>query len=120
MNDAPGIDTREMKRLLETRLAELEGFIRSGAENRTDTELDQQRIGRLSRMDAMQQQAMDDETHRRREREFEKTKAALRRIEEGDYGYCSACDEPIAPKRLENDPAAMMCIDCASKVGEQS
>lgn len=120
MNDAPGIDTGKMKRLLEARLAELGELIRSGAENRTDTELDQQRIGRLSRMDAMQQQAMEDETHRRREREFEKTKAALGRIEEGDYGYCSACDEPIAAKRLENDPAAMMCIDCASKVGGQS
>jgi len=117
MNDAPGIDTTKMSRLLETRRADLEAFIHNAAENRTDTELDQQRIGRLSRMDAMQQQAMDDETHRRRERELEKIKAALRRIEDGDYGYCSACDEPIAPKRLENDPGALMCIACASKAG---
>ena len=115
MTDAPGMDLPAMKQLLDAREAELEKLIRSGADNRTDTELDQQRIGRLSRMDAMQQQAMDDETHRRRERELVRVKAALQRLVTGDYGYCTACDEEIAPRRLQNDPSAMLCIGCASK-----
>jgi DnaK suppressor protein len=115
MTDAPGIDPKAMKGLLDARLAELEELIKSGAENRTDTELDQQRIGRLSRMDAMQQQAMEDETHRRREKELVRVKSALLRLGAGDYGYCTACDEIIAIKRLENDPATMLCIDCANK-----
>lgn len=119
MTDAPGIDTKKMKQALESRRTELETLIRSGEEHRTDTELDQQRMGRLSRMDAMQQQAMEDETHRRRERELTRLDAALARIEAGDYGYCTACDEPIAPRRLENDPSVMLCIDCASRAGDR-
>jgi DnaK suppressor protein len=115
MADAPGIDPKAMERLLDARFAELEALIKSGTENRTDTELDQQRIGRLSRMDAMQQQAMEDETHRRREHELVRVKSALLRLAAGDYGYCTACDEIIAPRRLENDPATMLCIDCANK-----
>jgi len=115
MADTPGIDLKAMKRLLDARLAELGELIKSGAKNRTDTELDQQRIGRLSRMDAMQQQAMEDETHRRREKELVRVKSALLRLTAGDYGYCTACDDVIAVKRLENDPATMLCIDCANK-----
>lgn len=77
-------------------------------------ELDQTSVGRLSRMDALQGQAMSKEQGRRRELELKKISAALRRIESGDYGDCLACDEPIATKRLTLDPAATLCIDCAS------
>jgi DnaK suppressor protein len=76
-------------------------------------ELDQSRMGRLSRMDAMQGQAMSVETRRRREEELRNIVTALARIESGDYGYCIACDEPIASARLEVDPAAKHCIKCA-------
>ncbi len=117
MNDAPGIDTKAMQAALDARVAELEALLESAAISRTDTELDQQRIGRLSRMDAMQQQAMEDETLRRRQRELSLCRSALRRIEDGDYGFCTACDEPIAPRRLENDPSAMLCIGCAGRAG---
>jgi DnaK suppressor protein len=77
-------------------------------------ELDQTSVGRLSRMDALQGQAMSKERGRRRTLELQKIAAALRRIESGEYGYCLACDEPIAPQRLSLDPAATLCIDCAS------
>ncbi len=78
-------------------------------------ELDQTSVGRLSRMDALQGQAMSKEQGRRRELELQKISAALRRIEAGDYGDCLACDEPIAIKRLMLDPAATLCIRCASE-----
>ena len=77
-------------------------------------ELDQTSVGRLSRMDALQGQAMSKEQGRRRELGLQKISAALRRIEAGDYGDCLACDEPIAIKRLTLDPAATLCISCAS------
>ena len=77
-------------------------------------ELDQTSVGRLSRMDALQGQAMSKEQGRRRELQLQKISAALRRIESGDYGDCLACDEPIVIKRLTLDPAATLCIDCAS------
>lgn len=76
--------------------------------------LDQSRMGRLSRMDALQGQAMSLEVRRRREIELQKITAALQRLEERDYGFCVHCDEGIALKRLEFDPATPLCIQCAS------
>ncbi len=76
-------------------------------------ELDQTRQGRLSRMDAIQQQAMSQETNRRRDLELRRITVALSRMESGDYGYCITCDEAIAVGRLEVDPAAEQCIKCA-------
>ena len=78
-------------------------------------ELDQTRVGRLSRMDAMQAQAMSIETGRRRRQKLLQIEAALRRIDEGEYGYCQECGEDIAQPRLKVDPAALLCIDCASR-----
>ena len=73
-------------------------------------ELDQTQQGRLSRMDAMQQQAMAEETRRRRQREVHLIDAALRRVDEGEYGYCINCGEPIEAQRLALDPATPFCI----------
>ena len=115
MSTAPKIDARKMKKRLLDRRKELEHVMEVSAETNTEAELDQQRIGRLSRMDAMQQQAMEEETHRRRDQELARIEAALKRIDDDDYGFCTACDEPIAPKRLENDPATPLCIECASR-----
>ena len=78
-------------------------------------ELDQTSVGRLSRMDALQGQAMSKETGRRRQLELQKIAGALRRVDSGDYGYCLSCDEPIARERLALDPGATLCIDCANK-----
>ena len=86
----------------------------TGDDSARVVELDQTSVGRLSRMDALQGQAMSKEQGRRRELELKKISAALRRIESGDYGDCLACDEPIAIRRLTLDPAATLCIDCAS------
>ncbi len=75
--------------------------------------LDQSKVGRLSRMDAMQQQAMSQEQLRRRARQIKDIQAALQRLDEGDYGFCLDCGEDINPKRLEIDPATPYCIECA-------
>jgi DnaK suppressor protein len=79
-------------------------------------ELDQTKVGRLSRMDAMQAQAMSVETNRRREIELQRIATALIRLEQNEYGFCLRCGENIARKRLEVDPAATVCIECASLV----
>ena len=78
-------------------------------------ELDQSRQGRLSRMDALQGQAMSQELERRRRVELRNIEAALKRIEEGDYGHCVDCGKAIAEKRLNYDPAAARCIACAER-----
>jgi DnaK suppressor protein len=86
----------------------------TGDQAEQTVELDQARVGRLSRMDAMQAQAMSIETGRRRRQKLIQIEAALQRIKGDDYGFCQECGEQIAPARLEVDPAVLLCIDCAS------
>ena len=86
----------------------------TGDQAEQTVELDQARVGRLSRMDAMQAQAMSKETGRRRRQKLIQIEAALRRIEENDYGTCQECGEDIATARLEADPTVLLCIDCAA------
>jgi DnaK suppressor protein len=76
-------------------------------------ELDQTRVGRLSRMDAMQVQAMSRETGRRRRQTLLSIDAALERLESGEYGLCFECGEIINPDRLRADPIVTHCISCA-------
>ena len=85
------------------------------AEERDVVTLDQTSVGRLSRMDALQNQAMQVETERRREVELARIDAALTRLDEDEYGYCVSCGEKIQAKRLDMDPATPVCIDCAHK-----
>ncbi len=101
-------------RLLELRQALL-GLEETSDEAAKTVELDQTRVGRLSRMDALQGQAMSLEAKRRRQIELQKIAAALSRIEEGEFGYCVDCGERIAMERLNADPAAALCIQCAAK-----
>jgi DnaK suppressor protein len=99
---------RERRRTLSDAIAS------SGSASKT-VELDQTRQGRLSRMDAMQQQAMAQETQRRRELDIRRIDAALERIAAGEYGECLGCDAEIPAGRLEIDPAATLCVACAEK-----
>jgi len=93
--------------------AELQQAGETGQQAEEVVELDQTRVGRLSRMDAMQAQAMSVETGRRRRLLLVEIDAALERIREGYYGDCLECDEPIHPGRLEANPVATLCIGCA-------
>ena len=101
------------KKLLELR-EQLELTVATGSEAAEVVELDQARVGRLSRMDALQTQAMAQASGQRREALLREIDAALKRIDDRVYGICESCDEPINPKRLEIDPIARLCIDCAS------
>jgi len=102
------------KRLLELR-DELESTASTANESAAVVELDQSKVGRLSRMDAMQAQAMAKASGLRREAMLRNIELALQRLDSGEYGICRDCEEPINPKRLEFDPTALRCIDCASK-----
>jgi len=101
-------------RLLKLR-EELQAMVVTSHESAAVVELDQSKVGRLSRMDAMQAQAMAKASGQRREAMLRNIEAALKRIDDGDYGLCRDCDAPINPKRLEFDPTALRCIECESK-----
>jgi DnaK suppressor protein len=81
----------------------------SRAERRPVT-LDQQSVGRLSRMDAMQQQAMASAQEAHRNGRLKAIEAALDR---GEYGWCDDCGDVIGFARLDLDPVLMRCIGCA-------
>jgi len=109
------LDIEKFRKSLVARRAELVELRDMSSDSRDTVTLDQQSVGRLSRMDAMQGQAMAQEAERRRASEIARIDAALERIEAGDYGYCVQCEDDISPKRLEIDPAASLCINCAGK-----
>lgn len=96
--------------------AELDETIRlidESREFRAPVELDQQSVGRLSRMDAMQQQAMAQDINRRRQHRKIAIEQALSRIRDGEFGYCTECGEPMAVRRLEIDPTFVACVRCS-------
>ncbi len=107
------IDVDHFEALLKARRAETEALLNSAAESAAPVTLDQTRVGRLSRMDALQQQAMAQETERRRKLDLMRIDAALARIEADDYGWCVTCGEEIPEARLTFDPAAPTRVDCA-------
>ena len=113
MSAVPDVERYRLR--LEQRQAELQRLLFAEEPREQSVELDQSKVGRLSRMDALQQQAMADASRGRAQRELVRVRLALKRIEEGDYGYCAECGEEIAAGRLDFDPANPLCIDCANK-----
>lgn len=109
---AVSIDWR--KKLLTVR-AELESVADSVDEATGVVELDQSKVGRLSRMDAIQGQAMAQASKERREQQLRLIDAALERLDEDEFGLCQECGGSIDPRRLEADPTVLLCIDCASR-----
>lgn len=106
------IEASARARLTELIVA-LESVRETGSEAAAPVVLDQSRVGRLSRMDALQAQAMSKEAGRRRALALTRARAALERLEAGQYGACVCCQAPIDARRLELDPAATLCIGCA-------
>ena len=102
------------RRLLTDRLSEIRSLSEGSSDSRKAVELDQQVMGRLSRQDALQQQAMANAQEVRRHAEARKIELALKRIDEDEFGYCAECGEAIATRRLEIDSTAELCVSCAS------
>jgi DnaK suppressor protein len=115
VTDEP-LELGKLRASLAARMKVLHSASERTAGDRRSVELDQASVGRLSRMDAMQVQAMAQAVERRRSHEIERIKATLRRIDDGDFGYCMICGKEISPKRLAIDSTTATCIDCASGI----
>ena len=100
----------EIRKSLTEKRAELEALLAQTDSDAAPVALDQTQQGRLSRMDAMQQQAMAAETQRRRRRDVQLIDAALGRLDAGEYGYCVTCGEAIEANRLALNAATPFCI----------
>lgn len=114
-----GMDTltesqiESLKQSLKDLRCELAGMLSDSLDGSRPVGLDQP-IGRLSRMDALQQQSMTQASRRAAEMRISKIDNALHRISKDDYGYCLDCEEEIGYARLEANPEAPFCLDCQS------
>ena len=111
--------TRDQAHALQTRLRALElrlpQQLATSESGGRPVELDQQSVGRLSRIDAIAQQSVNKANLNRLRLRLGQVRAALRRIEEGEYGYCVICEEPIGFRRLSVVPEVTTCVSCQER-----
>jgi DnaK suppressor protein len=96
----------------------LQDDLEQSAQAGETVDLDQP-IGRLSRMDAMQQQKMVQAQRERIKLRLGQVRGALASFERDEYGDCRGCEEPIAYKRLKARPEATLCIECRSQAEQR-
>jgi DnaK suppressor protein len=109
------LDPGEFAALLRRRREDILQAADSSRQAARPVELDQSRVGRLSRMDDLQSQAMSLAAGERLRLELRRIAEALQRLDDGEYGYCLECGEQISVGRLRIDPAATHCIECARR-----
>jgi DnaK suppressor protein len=100
-------------------LAEAERALADAAAGCTVVTLDQSSVGRLSRMEAMQQQAMSVGMKERLARQKSRLEAALNRIRTKQFAICCQCGDGIPPERLQADIAAPFCSYCQEEIDER-
>lgn len=110
-DDLSGAELEQLhQRLIDLR-GELEAMLSSSAEGAKPVDLDQP-IGRLSRMDALQQQHMVQAGRENARQRLQRVQAALALFERDEYGYCRLCEESIGFARLSAQPEAPLCLEC--------
>ena len=119
MNGLNQTDLEELERRLLELKTELSEQLIIGEDASRVVTLDQTCVGRISRMDAMQQQSMAVSTRGKTTSRLRKVQTALQAMAEGEYGCCSACDETIALPRLSAQPEATLCLLCQDKADRQ-
>ena len=97
---------------MSTSLDEVTRHLQDSDPSTRPVELDQQSVGRVSRIDAIQQQQMAIAGREQGEQLALAIRRALQRIEDGSYGYCLHCEEPIGFARLQARPQATLCLSC--------
>jgi len=109
------MDSAHYRRLLGEALAGVDAAISEAVQSASTVTLDQSSVGRLSRMDAMHQQAMAQSMRDRLLMQRRKILAALGRIDAGTYGECCQCGAALGAERLERDPAVVFCAGCMAE-----
>lgn len=97
----------DLLRLRDALSRDLEGSVKAAL----PVDLDQP-IGRLSRMDAIQQQEMAQATREGAKLRFKQVETALRRMEQGEFGRCLECEDDVGYARLKARPEALLCVNC--------
>ena len=113
-----------MDELTQAQIEELEGDLRAlqqtlkklleSSKDSTQAVEPDRAIGRLTRMDAIQQQSMAKANRATYQVRLQQAQQALRHIEDDDYGFCRRCDEDIGYRRLKAKPETPFCVKCQS------
>jgi len=94
----------------------LRAVLGAGEESSKPVALDQSSVGRLSRMDAMQVQQMAKASQRSNQLRLQRVVQALRLVDEGEYGLCRRCEEPVGYRRLKARPETPFCVVCQEEI----
>jgi|TARA_R110001592_G_scaffold113452_1_gene312543 RNA polymerase-binding transcription factor len=98
--------------MLEHSRLELRELLNISTEASRTVALDQTMVGRLSRMDALQQQQMSHASRAAYRKRLVAVEQALQSLDDGEYGWCEQCGELIDTRRLEIKPESVRCIGC--------
>ena len=109
----------ELEKTLNSLKRQLEEQLGINQESSGTVTLDQSRVGRLSRVDALQQQQMAISTRHHNKERLRLVHRALADLSAGEYGYCAKCDEEIAYQRLLAKPESKFCITCQQSIDAQ-
>lgn len=104
----------ELAQLLKQKQTELQLQLEHNRESADPVKLDQQSVGRVSRMDAIQQQQMNMANREQATLLLKDITMALNRIDSNEYGSCILCDEGVGFARLQAQPHAPLCLSCQS------
>ena len=107
--DQVGSLTAELDRVLR----KLERSMRTTEEALQPVELDQTAVGRLSRIDSLQNQGLTRNLQEREQAKLGQILTAFERIEEGTYGVCVECEGAIPFERLQVFPETPTCTGCS-------
>lgn len=112
MNHLTPAQLTEVREELERQLRRLERSIRVSGEAAATVELDQTSVGRLSRMDSLQNQSLTKNLQEREQVKLAQIMEAFQRLEEGTFGLCIGCGGEIPFERLFVMPEAGVCGAC--------
>ena len=119
---AAELTAKQIKYLLEQlklMAIELNAQVAESKQNAEPVTLDQQSVGRVSRIDAIQQQQMAVANREQSILLLKRVSAAMRRVESDEYGFCLHCAEPVGFARLQAQPFTPLCLDCQSAAERQ-
>lgn len=102
---------KELGQALTTLRAEVEANLTTSTEDAQPVDLELS-IGRLSRVDALQQQHLAAARKQRLKVQLEQIKSAQARISAGTYGECISCGDAIPLGRLRARPESPLCLKC--------
>ena len=112
--DLTAAEAEELHRELSALREELAGVLAGAAEAAKPVDLEQP-IGRISRIDAIQQQKMAQASRETMALRAQQVEAALERFAGGTYGTCAACEENVGYPRLKARPETPFCIACQTR-----